>query len=47
MQKTIQTEQAVDKNQYLISADKINISEIIFAELNESIIDLEFTQYEN
>jgi Skp family chaperone for outer membrane proteins len=37
----------LDKNQYLISADKINISEIIFVELNESIIDLEFTQYEN
>ena len=37
----------LDKNQYLISAEKINISEIIFMELNESIIDLKFTQYEN
>ena len=37
----------LDKNQYLISAEKINISEIIFIELNESIIDLEFTNYEN
>ena len=37
----------LDKNQYLISAEKINISETIFIELNESIIDLEFAQYEN
>ena len=37
----------LDKNQYLLSSDKINISEVIFNELNESIIDLEFTQYEN
>ena len=37
----------LDKNQYLISSDKINISEIIFLELNDSIIDLKFTQYEN
>ena len=37
----------LDKNQYLISADKINITEIIFLELNESTIDLDFTQYEN
>ena len=37
----------LDKNQYLISAEKINISEIIFIELNESIIDLKFTQYAN
>ncbi len=37
----------LDKNQYLISADKINISAKILIELNDSIIDLEFTQYEN
>ena len=37
----------LDKNQYLLSADKINISEVIFLELEESIIDLEFTKYEN
>ena len=37
----------LDKNQYLISAEKINISEIIFLELNELAIDLEFAQYEN
>ena len=37
----------LDKNQYLLSSDKINISEKILIELNESIIDLEFTEYEN
>ena len=37
----------LDKNQYLISAEKINISEIIFLELNDLNIDLEFAQYEN
>ena len=37
----------LDKNQYLISSDTINISEIIYLELNESKIDLEFSQYEN
>ena len=37
----------LDKNQYLISSDKINISEKILIELNDSIIDLEFTEYEN
>ena len=37
----------LDKNQYLISAEKMNISEIIFIALNDSIIDLEFAQYEN
>ena len=37
----------LDKNQYLISSDKIDISEIIFLELNDSIIDLKFTKYEN
>ena len=37
----------LDKNQYLISSDKINISEVIFLELEQSIIDLEFTKYEN
>ena len=37
----------LDKNQYLISAEKINISEIIFLELNELTIELEFAKYEN
>ena len=37
----------LDKNQYLLSADKINISEKILIQLNDSIIDLEFTKYEN
>ena len=37
----------LDKNQYLISSDTINISEIIYLELNELKIDLEFSQYEN
>ena len=37
----------LDKNQYLLSADKINISEKILIQLNDSIIDLEFTEYEN
>ena len=45
--KENQIDLILDKNQYLISADKINISEIIFVELNNSIIDLEFTEYEN
>ena len=37
----------LDKNQYLLSADKINISEKILLQLNDSIINLEFTEYEN
>ena len=37
----------LDKNQYLLSADKINISEKILIQLNDSIIDLAFTEYEN
>ena len=37
----------LDKNQYLISSDTINISEIILFELNELNIDLNFTLYEN
>ena len=37
----------LDKNQYLLSADKINISEKILIQLNDSIIDLEFNEYEN
>ena len=37
----------LDKNQYLLSADKINISEKILIQLNDSIIGLEFTEYEN
>ncbi len=37
----------LDKNQYLLSSDKINISEKILIKLNDSIIDLEFNEYEN
>ena len=37
----------LDKNQYLLSSDKINISEKILIQLNNSIIDLEFNEYEN
>ena len=37
----------LDKNQYLMSSAKINISEIIFLELNELRIELEFAKYEN
>jgi len=37
----------LEKNQYLIAADKINISEIIFIQLNEEIIELTFDKYEN
>ena len=37
----------LDKNQYLIASDKINISEKIFLQLEDIFIDLEFTVYEN
>ena len=37
----------LDKNQYLISSDAINISEIILLELNELIVNIDFVQYEN
>ena len=37
----------LDKNQYLISAEKLNISEKIFLILNESKLDLKFKEYEN
>ena len=37
----------LEKNQYLIAAEKINISEIIFTRLNESKIELKFKKYEN
>ena len=37
----------LEKNQYLIAADKININKVIFEKLNASKIDLKFTIYEN
>ena len=37
----------LEKNQYLIAADKININKVIFEKLNVSKIDLNFTIYEN
>ena len=37
----------LEKNQYLIAADKININKVIFEKLNASKIDLNFTIYEN
>ncbi|MBD1147666.1 OmpH family outer membrane protein [Pelagibacterales bacterium SAG-MED31] len=37
----------LEKNQYLIAAEKINISEDIFAKLNELKLDLKFQKYEN
>ena len=37
----------LEKNQYLIAADKININKVIFEKLNASKIDLNFTKYEN
>ena len=37
----------IEKNQYLIAADKININQVIFEKLNASKIDLQFTIYEN
>ena len=37
----------LEKNQYLIAADKININKVIFEKLNASKIDLKFEIYEN
>ena len=37
----------IDKNQYLIAADKININEVIFEKLNKLKIELNFKIYEN
>ena len=37
----------IDKNQYLIAADTININEIIFEKLNKLKMELNFTIYEN
>ena len=37
----------IEKNQYLIAADTININEIIFEKLNKSKIELNFAIYEN
>ena len=37
----------IEKNQYLIAADTININEIIFETLNKSKIELNFEIYEN
>ena len=37
----------IEKNQYLIAADTINISEIIFEKLNISEMELNFAIYEN
>ena len=37
----------IEKNQYLIAADSINITQVIFEKLNALKIDLQFTIYEN
>ena len=37
----------IEKNQYLIAADKININQVIYEKLNASKIDLKFEIYEN
>ncbi len=37
----------LEKNQYLIAAEKINISQTIFEKLNETKIELKFKEYEN
>ncbi len=37
----------LEKNQYLIAAEKINISQTIFEKLNETKIELKFKDYEN
>ena len=37
----------IDKNQYLIAADTININQVIFEKLNKSKIELNFIIYEN
>ncbi len=36
----------IEKNQYLIAADKININEVIFEKLNKSKVELNFAIYE-
>ena len=37
----------IEKNQYLIAADTININEVIFEKLNNSKMELNFAIYEN
>ena len=37
----------IEKNQYLIAADTININEVIFEKLNKSKMELKFTIYED
>ena len=37
----------IEKNQYLIAADTININEVIFEKLNKLKIELNFSIYEN
>ena len=37
----------IEKNQYLIAAETININEVIFAKLNETNLELNFKIYEN
>jgi Skp family chaperone for outer membrane proteins len=37
----------LEKNQYLIASDQLNIIEIIFIELNDSQINLKFKKYED
>ena len=37
----------IEKNQYLIAADTININEFILEKLNDSKMELNFTIYEN
>ena len=37
----------IEKNQYLIAADTININEVIFEKLNKSKMELNFSIYEN
>ena len=40
-------ELVIEKNQYLIAADTININEVIFEQLNKLKMELNFTIYEN
>ena len=37
----------IEKNQYFIAADTININEVIFEKLNKLKMELNFTIYEN
>ena len=37
----------IEKNQYLIAADAININAVIFEKLNKTKVELNFTNYEN